>query len=122
MEVWSGWFFLVLKRGSLLEVTKRNGVDVLAYEIDGFGNSYFMDDANIPNLLSLSYMDFLPSHHPLYVQTRAAVLNRRLNQFFFVGQNHSGLGSMHTNYGFIWFDIFGDCLFCSFSLLQTGTW
>ena len=30
--------------------------EVFAYEVDGFGSAYFMDDANIPSLLSLPYL------------------------------------------------------------------
>lgn len=82
-------------------VIKRHGVDVLAYELDGYGNSYFADDANVPNLLSLPHLGFLPLKDPLYQRTRAAVLNPRLNPFFFKTSKYSGLGSMHTNYGFI---------------------
>ncbi len=44
----------------------------------------------------------MSSSDPLYVQTRAAVLNPRLNPFFFKNKKYSGLGSMHTNYGNIW--------------------
>ena len=29
---------------------------MFAYEVDGFGSAYFMDDANIPSLLSLPYL------------------------------------------------------------------
>ena len=30
--------------------------NVLAYEVDGFGNQLFMDDANVPSLLALPYL------------------------------------------------------------------
>ena len=30
---------------------------IYAYEIDGFGNNLFMDDANVPSLMSLAYID-----------------------------------------------------------------
>jgi meiotically up-regulated gene 157 (Mug157) protein len=32
---------------------------VFAYEVDGFGNFVFMDDANVPSLLSLPYLGFI---------------------------------------------------------------
>lgn len=35
---------------------RENDETYFAYEIDGFGSQYFMDDANIPSLLSLPYL------------------------------------------------------------------
>jgi meiotically up-regulated gene 157 (Mug157) protein len=55
-------------------VVVRNGTAVLAYEVDGFGNGLFMDDANAPSLLSLPYLGFISASDPLYQRTRALLL------------------------------------------------
>ena len=49
----------------------RHGT-VWAYEVDGFGNALFMDDANVPSLLSLPYLGCGTAGDPAYVRTRAA--------------------------------------------------
>lgn len=36
-----------------------------AYEVDGFGNRHYMDDANIPSLLSLPYLGACDTKDPL---------------------------------------------------------
>merc|ERR1719461_207070 len=51
-----------------------NGKRVYAYEVDGFGNAIFMDDANLPSLLSLPLLGYLQADDPLYQRTRQAVL------------------------------------------------
>src|SRR5437016_260587 len=47
---------------------------VYAYEVDGFGNQLFMDDANVPSLLSLPYLGCCAADDPTYFNTRAFVL------------------------------------------------
>ena len=60
------------------------GDGVLPYEVDGGAGEYFMDDANVPSLLSLPVLGFLPTDHPIYQHTRSFVLSKG-NKFFFSG-------------------------------------
>jgi meiotically up-regulated gene 157 (Mug157) protein len=72
-----------------------------AYETDGFGRYNLMDDANIPNLTTLPYIDWCSSFDPTYLATRTFALSMD-NPFFFSGRYAQGLGSPHTPYGFVW--------------------
>ena len=72
-----------------------------AYEVDGMGNLNFMDDANIPSLISLPYLEVCPSNDPIYLETRKFILSKR-NPYFFEGKVRSGLGSQHTPNEHIW--------------------
>jgi meiotically up-regulated gene 157 (Mug157) protein len=74
---------------------------VLPYETDGFGNALFMDDANVPSLLSLPYLGCLAADDPRYVATRAFVLSGD-NPFFFRGRAGHGIGGPHCGLGMIW--------------------
>lgn len=76
---------------------------VYAYEIDGFGNALFMDDANAPSLLSLPLLGYANTSDPVYRATRQRVLSRA-NPFFFESRDgaFSGVGSPHTGPGRIW--------------------
>jgi meiotically up-regulated gene 157 (Mug157) protein len=40
-------------------VVKVNGKSVFAYEVNGKGDSKTFDDANLPSLLSLPYLQFI---------------------------------------------------------------
>lgn len=74
---------------------------VWAYEVDGFGNALFMDDANVPSLLSLPYLGACAADDPLYRRTRALVLSDD-NPYFFRGRAAEGIGGPHAGLGMIW--------------------
>src|SRR5713226_8837201 len=64
---------------------------IYAYEVDGFGNQLFMDDANAPSLLSLPYLGCCAADDPTYLNTRAFVLSED-NPYFFRGRAGEGIG------------------------------
>jgi uncharacterized protein len=72
-----------------------------AYETDGFGKYNVMDDANIPNLTTLPYIDWCSPYDATYLATRKFALSMD-NPFFFAGRYAQGLGSPHTPYGYVW--------------------
>ncbi|MCR6657858.1 MAG: glycoside hydrolase family 125 protein [Asticcacaulis sp.] len=77
------------------------GQDIWAYEVDGFGNALFMDDANVPSLLSLPFLGFCAKDDPLYLRTRAAVLSAR-NPYYYEGRVLRGVGSPHSGLNTVW--------------------
>jgi meiotically up-regulated gene 157 (Mug157) protein len=78
----------------------RHGT-VWAYEVDGFGNALFMDDANVPSLLSLPYLGCGTAADPAYVRTRRLVLSED-NPYFFRGKAAEGVGGPHVGLQMIW--------------------
>ncbi|KAJ7846793.1 Six-hairpin glycosidase-like protein [Mycena leptocephala] len=70
--------------------------NIFAYETNGFGGRYVMDDANVPSLLSLPYLGFLDKAHPAYVATRKVLLSRG-NPYWAKGANFSGAGGPHVD-------------------------
>ncbi|MFA6540822.1 MAG: glycoside hydrolase family 125 protein [Bacteroidota bacterium] len=74
---------------------------IYAYEIDGFGNALFMDDANVPSLLSLPYLGICRSDDLLYQRTREFVLSED-NPYFFKGTSAEGIGGPHVGLDMIW--------------------
>lgn len=74
---------------------------VYAYEVDGFGNQLFMDDANAPSLLSLPYFGCCTIDDPTYLNTRAFVLSED-NPYFFRGRAGEGIGGPHVGLNMIW--------------------
>ena len=74
---------------------------IYVYETDGMGNYLLFDDANIPSLLSIPYIGYLPADDELYQNTRRFVLSED-NPYYYSGKYASGIGSSHTPEGYIW--------------------
>jgi meiotically up-regulated gene 157 (Mug157) protein len=74
---------------------------IFAFEVDGFGNRLFIDDANAPNLLSLPYIGFVKADDQFYRNTRRFVLSDS-NPYFRRGKFASGVGSPHTGKTSVW--------------------
>lgn len=75
--------------------------NIYAFEVDGFGNYYLMDDANVPSLLALAYLGDVPECDPIYQNTRRFVLSED-NPYFFKGSAGEGIGGPHVGYDMIW--------------------
>ena len=74
---------------------------VYAFEVDGFGNHYLMDDANVPSLLAMPYLGTVSSTDPVYLNTRKMVLSSA-NPFYYSGTAAAGIGGPHVGKDMIW--------------------
>ena len=74
---------------------------VYAYEVDGFGNALFMDDANVPSLLALPYLGWCAATDERYRATRTFLLSGD-NPYFFRGTSGEGIGGPHVGLDMIW--------------------
>ena len=74
---------------------------IYAYEIDGFGNAIFMDDANVPSLISLAYIGGHSNNDAIYQNTRR-FLTSDDNPYFLKGKAAEGQASPHTGKENIW--------------------
>ena len=74
---------------------------IYSYEIDGFGNNLYMDDANVPSLMSLAYLDSKFINDKVYQNTRKFLLSDN-NPYFLKGQAAEGQASPHTGKDKIW--------------------
>ena len=83
-------------------VTHHSGSKVFAYEVDGFGNHLFMDDANLPSLLSFPVFGFVNATDATYQATRTLVLSSETNPYYFSGPAGAGVGGPHNGINFIW--------------------
>jgi hypothetical protein len=72
-----------------------------AYEVNGYGSTNLMDDANVPSLLGLPYLGAVPANDPVYLNTRKYLLSEN-NPFFFKGKAGEGIGGPHVGVDMIW--------------------
>lgn len=75
---------------------------VFAYEIDGFGSSLLMDDANIPSLLSLPDLGFLDVDDEIYQNTRRMITCKEGNPYYIKGTHFEGIGGPHIGIHNAW--------------------
>ncbi|TWR31161.1 glycoside hydrolase family 125 protein [Mucilaginibacter pallidiroseus] len=74
---------------------------VYAYEVNGFGSYNLMDDANVPSLLAMPYLDAIKNTDPVYINTRKMLLSLD-NPFFFKGTAGEGIGGPHVGKDMVW--------------------
>jgi meiotically up-regulated gene 157 (Mug157) protein len=75
---------------------------VFAFEVDGYGSALLMDDANLPSLLSLPLLGFLPRGDEIYQNTRAMILSKQGNPYYLTGSVFSGIGGPHVGMRNAW--------------------
>ena len=74
---------------------------IYAFEVDGFGSQFLMDDANVPSLLAMSYLGDVPADDPVYQNTRKFVWSEA-NPYFHRGPAGEGIGGPHIWSEVIW--------------------
>jgi meiotically up-regulated gene 157 (Mug157) protein len=74
---------------------------IFAYEVDGFGSYYMMDDSNVPSLASLGYLGSVDLNDKVYQNTRDFVYSE-WNPYFFKGKAGEGVGGPHCGFDMIW--------------------
>lgn len=75
---------------------------VFAFEVDGYGSTVLMDDANLPSLLALPLLGFVDRADEVYQNTRRMVLSRRGNPYFLAGFEFQGIGGPHIGISHAW--------------------
>lgn len=73
----------------------------IPFEVDGYGNYHFMDDANVPSLLSLPYLGAIDPADQLYRNTRRLLFSDN-NPWFCKGKYAEGIGGPHVGDDMIW--------------------
>lgn len=74
---------------------------IYAFEVDGYGNHFLMDDANVPSLLAMPYLGDVDVNDRIYQNTRRFVWSED-NPYFFKGKAGEGIGGPHIGYDMVW--------------------
>ncbi len=74
---------------------------MFAFEVDGYGSAYMMDDSNVPSLMSMPYLGAIKIDDPVYKNTRKFILSAN-NPYFFKGTAAEGVGGPHIGPDMIW--------------------
>lgn len=75
---------------------------VFAFEVDGYGSSILMDDANLPSLLALPLLGFVNSDDEVYKNTRKMILEKNGNPYYLTGEEFQGIGGPHIGLQHAW--------------------
>lgn len=75
---------------------------VFAFEVDGFGSSILMDDANLPSLLALPLLGFVSTDDEVYQNTRKMILQKNGNPYYLTGDAFHGIGGPHIGLQHAW--------------------
>lgn len=76
--------------------------NILAYEIDGYGAHYLIEDSNIPSLVSLPYLGSMKTTDPLYKNTRKFLLTEGNHPYYVKGKVAEGTTGPHAGREMIW--------------------
>ncbi len=82
-------------------VTDEYGDKIYVSETDCLGNWHADDDANIPSLLSIPYLEYPFIDKEIYQNTRKRVLSKK-NKYYYEGKCLKGIGSPHTPENRVW--------------------
>ena len=83
----------ILKYG--IKKDEETGEKFYVYEIDGYGNYYFMDEPRYPSLLSLPFFGFCDYKDEIYLNTRKRILSHK-NPYYIEGKFGCGESSGHS--------------------------
>ena len=82
-------------------IETENHGKIYACEVNGKGDYFLFDDANVPSLLSAPYLGFCDCEDEIYRNTRSLILSKD-NPYYYEGKFAKGVGSPHTPEGYIW--------------------
>ena len=89
----------IYKHGVITDYTVDE--QYFAFEVDGFGNSLFMDEPGYPSLISLPFLGFCKANDVIFLNTKKRILSDK-NPYYIVGKSGSGVASSHSYRKYVW--------------------